>query len=168
MMPADANDSFAMAPVADAASQMARLVKIKSVGDLVLIAGLPGRKSRHVDAYTVAAAIGLVRDIAAGVNAAGARVQCRAGVHVGPVVGCVLGYERLTFDVLGDTVNTASRLMSTTDAGEVALSDSAMEHTTKAMPGRAPLSAKRAIRSMKGKGDMVAHVADIATIPHDL
>ena len=35
-----------------------------------------------------------------------------AGIHQGPVAAGVLGDERLVFDVFGDTVNTASRLMS--------------------------------------------------------
>jgi len=33
-----------------------------------------------------------------------------AGVHVGPVVAGVIGDDRLTFDMFGDTVNTAARV----------------------------------------------------------
>ena len=35
------------------------------------------------------------------------------GIHVGPVVGAVVGTSRIAYDVFGPTVNMASRLMST-------------------------------------------------------
>ena len=41
------------------------------------------------------------------------------GLHCGPIVGAILGTNRLCFDIFGDSVNTASRAMSTGGVGDV-------------------------------------------------
>jgi len=46
----------------------------------------------------------------------------RMGVHTGPLVAGVIGSDRYTYDVWGDTVNVASRLESTGAAGEIHIS----------------------------------------------
>ena len=40
-----------------------------------------------------------------------------AGIHTGPVAGGIIGDSRLLYDIFGDTVNTASRVMTTSPAG---------------------------------------------------
>jgi hypothetical protein len=83
------------------------IIKVKTMGDVVLIAGpfdpchTPEQAARELLDAVTCIACGLA-DIA----------QVDAGLHVGPVVGCVLGLNRLAFDIFGDTVNTASRLYS--------------------------------------------------------
>ena len=49
-------------------------------------------------------------------------IEFRIGLHAGPVVAGVIGTERLQYDVWGDTVNTASRMESTGEAGKVQVS----------------------------------------------
>ncbi len=49
-------------------------------------------------------------------------LQVRIGLHVGAVTAGVLGKERLQYDVWGDTVNVASRMESTGEAGRIHVS----------------------------------------------
>jgi len=49
----------------------------------------------------------------------------RVGVHLGPLVGGVLGRRQYLYDVIGDTVNTASRVESHGSPGAVTLSQTA-------------------------------------------
>eukprot|EP00760_Papus_ankaliazontas_P039246 PhM_4_TR9517/c2_g3_i18/m.98322 len=86
---------------------------------------------------------------------AGHRVDVRGGVHAGACFGAVLGTRGLTFDVFGDTVNTASRVMSTSPAGRVRVSPVAVD----CLGGccGAPLGSQlreSGCVEMKGKGTM--------------
>ncbi|GIQ88950.1 hypothetical protein KIPB_011308, partial [Kipferlia bialata] len=59
----------------------------------------------------------------------------RAGVACGPVTAGVLGTCELMYDVFGDTVNTAARLMSKAGAGEILVSEMVAAHVASvAMP----------------------------------
>eukprot|EP01012_Entosiphon_sulcatum_P066145 TRINITY_DN9523_c0_g1_i1.p1 TRINITY_DN9523_c0_g1~~TRINITY_DN9523_c0_g1_i1.p1 ORF type:complete len:338 (-),score=41.66 TRINITY_DN9523_c0_g1_i1:13-1026(-) len=50
-------------------------------------------------------------------------LTCQVGIHCGPVVGAIIGAERkAAYDVFGDTVNTASRLMSTAPKNTIRVS----------------------------------------------
>jgi class 3 adenylate cyclase len=45
--------------------------------------------------------------------------EVRVGVHAGPVVAGVVGQERYQFDIWGDTVNVAARMISISTPGSV-------------------------------------------------
>ena len=49
-------------------------------------------------------------------------IRVRIGLHVGPVTAGVIGTQRMQYDVWGDTVNIASRMESTSEAGRVQVS----------------------------------------------
>ncbi len=46
----------------------------------------------------------------------------RMGVHTGPVISGVVGHKKLSYDIWGDTVNTASRMESSGEGGKVNIS----------------------------------------------
>ena len=87
-----------------------------------------------------------------------AELQIGIGVNYGEAFAGTIGSERrLEFTVIGDTVNTASRLCSAADAGEILLSEG-MKRALSAPP---PLE-KRPAMALKGKKGSL-HVYRIRT-----
>jgi adenylate cyclase len=101
--------------------------KIKTIGDAYMAAGgLPVENSTHAaDAIQVALAMrdfiaeGKARKIAAGLPF----FEIRIGIHTGPVVAGIVGVKKFSYDIWGDTVNTASRMESSGAAGQVNISE---------------------------------------------
>ena len=48
--------------------------------------------------------------------------EARIGIHTGPVVAGVVGVKKFSYDIWGDTVNTASRVESNGQVGKVNIS----------------------------------------------
>lgn len=83
------------------------LEKIKTIGDgFMAAAGL----LQDVD-DPVGAAVRCGLEMASTVTDAHLGWDVRVGVHAGPVVAGVVGQERYQFDIWGDTVNLAARVM---------------------------------------------------------
>jgi len=107
------------------------LEKIKTIGDAYMaVGGIPSPNHSHARDCVRAAL-----EIAAFV--AGTREQklregrpywdVRIGVHTGELVAGVIGREKFSYDVWGDTVNTASRLESAGAPGRVNVSRATYE-----------------------------------------
>ncbi len=87
------------------------LEKIKTIGDAYMVAaGVPNPRTDHA---IVLARMALdVRRAVEEREFYGRRLSLRLGIHSGPVVAGVIGERKFSYDLWGDTVNTASRMES--------------------------------------------------------
>lgn len=78
------------------------------------------------------------------------KILIKIGIHVGKVIAGVIGYHKPQFSLIGDTVNTTSRVCSTGEYGAITLSNEAM------IEGKScDLHFLKKIVSAKGKGDLI-------------
>ena len=57
----------------------------------------------------------------------GSKMSIKIGIHYGRVIAGVIGYHKPQFSLIGDTINTASRVCSTSDSLFITISESAYE-----------------------------------------
>jgi class 3 adenylate cyclase len=106
--------------------------KIKTIGDAYMCAGgLPVSNETHA-ADVVNAAIEIrqfMQEHLEQKKLAGEEVfEIRIGIHTGPVVAGIVGIRKFAYDIWGDTVNVASRLESSGEAGKINISGSTYEY----------------------------------------
>ena len=106
----------------DGLVEAARLEKIKTIGDAYMVVG--GALDASPDHLERCARV--AREMLAAVeriaHEGGPRLAIRIGLHTGPAIAGVIGKQRLSFDLWGETVNFASRLESSGTPGRVHVS----------------------------------------------
>ena len=88
------------------------LEKIKTIGDAYMaVGGLPEPRPDHAEAVAEMA-LALREETARHRDPSGQPLALRIGIDTGPVVAGVIGTTKFSYDLWGDTVNTASRMES--------------------------------------------------------
>lgn len=108
-----------------------RLEKIKTIGDAYMaVGGIPQPNVTHaIDCVLAALEISSFMTRMREEKTAGNKPywQLRIGIHSGRLVAGVIGQAKFAYDVWGDTVNTASRLESSGQAGRINISRATYE-----------------------------------------
>jgi len=138
------NDVFV---IFDSLAETAGLEKIKTIGDAyMVVGGLPLPRADHL-AAVLNLAIAMCDAISQVKTPHGERLQLRIGIDTGPVVAGVIGRHKFSYDLWGDTVNTASRMESHGMPGRVQVTD----RVAQAAGGQFEFEPRRAVE-VKGKG----------------
>jgi class 3 adenylate cyclase len=126
------------------------LEKIKTVGDAYMVAGgLPEPRPDHAQAVADLA-LSMQMEMARRIDTGGQPLQARIGIDTGPVVAGVIGADKFSYDLWGDTVNTASRMESTGVPGCIQVT----ERTYRRLRDGYRFE-RRGVVPVKGKGEMV-------------
>ncbi|MBL7984431.1 MAG: hypothetical protein JNM91_05500 [Flavobacteriales bacterium] len=101
--------------------------RIKTIGDAYMAAGGLGLSAPGTAARMVHAALAMQEFIIARSAARTAMEKpafaMRVGLHTGSVIAGVVGVQTFQYDIWGDTVNTASRMESSGEVGQVNISE---------------------------------------------
>jgi len=98
------------------------LEKIKTIGDAYMaVGGLPIPRSDHAH-ICAEMALGMFEDLKAFNQQHSMELNMRIGLNSGPVIAGVIGYTKFSYDLWGNTVNTASRMESTSQIGRIQVS----------------------------------------------
>ncbi len=102
------------------------LEKIKTIGDSYMCAGgLPVYNDKHPEDMANAALdiLEYVEKLKQVHSVVDVRFDIRIGMHTGPVVAGIVGQNKFSYDIWGDSVNIASRMESSCEAGKINVSE---------------------------------------------
>jgi class 3 adenylate cyclase len=123
------------------------LEKIKTIGDAYMaVGGLPIPRSDHAD-ICAEMALGMFDDLMEFNKQYDAELAMRIGLNTGPVVAGVIGFTKFSYDLWGNTVNTASRMESTSISGRIQMSTSTRDHLSQSF-----IIEERELMECKGLG----------------
>jgi adenylate cyclase len=105
--------------------------KIKTIGDAYMCAGGIPEKNRTNPVEVILAALEMkayMNKLKKAPEPEGMKNwDIRIGIHTGTVIAGVVGQKKLSYDIWGDTVNIASRMESSGEAGKINISGATYE-----------------------------------------
>lgn len=129
------------------------LEKIKTIGDAyMVVAGLPMPRPDHAEAI-VQMALDMQQTLTEINTKTGESFRMRIGINSGSVIAGVIGLKKFSYDLWGDTVNTASRMESLGIPGEIQVTADTYER----LRDKYQFEVRGAI-SVKGKGKMTTYL----------
>jgi adenylate cyclase len=129
------------------------LEKIKTIGDAyMVVAGAPKRRRDHAEAIA-AMSLEIKDSVARLATPAQYSLDFRIGIHSGPVVAGVIGKKKFSYDMWGDSVNTAARMEAHGIPGEIQVS----AHFRDLLKDKF-LFVERGLVDVKGKGELLTYL----------
>ncbi len=123
------------------------LEKIKTIGDAYMVAGGVPNKMDNAEEAAADFALEMLTVVKRFDQKFHHGLDMRIGMHCGPVVAGVIGKQKFTYDMWGDTVNVAARMESHGLPGEIHISEDMADRLKDKY-----LLAQRGWVEVKGKG----------------
>ena len=131
------------------------LEKIKTIGDAYMVAGgLPDPSPDHT-AQVLGLAVDMLEILRKHNEEYGHELNLRIGVSRGPLIAGVIGSQKLSYDIWGDTVNVASRMESMGIPGRIQVTERVVQVTSDDFEFE-----DRGILEVKGRGKMRTYLLE--------
>ncbi len=112
----------------DSVVEKYNIEKIKTIGDAYMAAGGIPKKNSSNPIEVVLAALEMQQYMKQMKKSHVDIWDLRIGIHSGPVIAGTIGQKKRSYDIWGDTVNTASRMESSGEGGKVNISGTTFNH----------------------------------------